>query len=157
MGAALSRLQLPEIFLLAPCGEATVLEATNVPDLEEKLRNCKFFSFFYFCCWGQGRSPRCFGAGDASVSKGRQRTEPRSFQHWRISRAAAGGTGAPEAAQAVCPRMPWPRQRRMSCRGRQQSSPPPRAAEHPSPAPARRGHGVKPRGWHQDSVCSSPE
>lgn len=105
MGAALSWLQLPEIFLLAPCGEAMVLEATNVPDLEEKLRNSKFFRLFYFCCWGQGRSPRCFGAGDTSpASKGRQRrTEPRSFQHWRISRAAAGGTGAPDAAQAVCP------------------------------------------------------
>lgn len=52
-GSVLSWLQVTEITLSVPCGQDMVLEATNDTDLEEKLRNCKLFSVFFFCCWGQ--------------------------------------------------------------------------------------------------------
>lgn len=63
-GSVLSWLQVTEITLSVPCGQDMVLEATNGPDLEEKLRNCKFFSVFFFCRRGKKGYPSYSGAGD---------------------------------------------------------------------------------------------
>lgn len=46
MGSTLPQFQASEIFLSAHCEETMVLAATDVPDLEEKQRNCELFSFF---------------------------------------------------------------------------------------------------------------
>lgn len=46
MGSTLPQFQASEIFLSAHREETMVLAATDVPDLEEKQRNCELFSFF---------------------------------------------------------------------------------------------------------------
>lgn len=63
MGSVLSQLQIAEIGLSALSGEAVVPEATNAPDLEEKLINCKLFRFFSSASGTKG-GPHLPRAGD---------------------------------------------------------------------------------------------
>lgn len=86
MGSVLSQLQIPEIVLSALSGEAVVPEATNAPDLEEKLRNCSFLGSFLLPVEPKG-VPSCPGQGTPlAASECRERgMEPRGFQPWRIN------------------------------------------------------------------------
>lgn len=63
MGSVLSQLQVLEIFLSTHCREAMVLEATNVPYLEEKLRSCRLVRFFCSAVGAKG-CPQLLWAGD---------------------------------------------------------------------------------------------